>query len=47
MPATAPPRKTPAYPRPPIALTADLFREPVYQDGQPYTADEDDEDTDD
>lgn len=48
MPASATPLKTKAaYPRPPIALTADLFREPVYEDGQPYTADEDDEDTDD
>ena len=35
------------YPRPPIAVSAsDLFREPAYQDGQPYDQD-DDEDTDD
>ena len=34
-----------AYPRPPVAvLPADLFREPAYEDGQPYDQD-DDEDT--
>lgn len=34
------------YPRPPIAVSAsDLFREPAYENGQPY--DQDDEDTDD
>ncbi|WP_158100855.1 MULTISPECIES: hypothetical protein [Streptomyces] len=39
--ATAIPPK-PTYPRPPIQHE-DLFREPVYTDGQPYTADEEDE----
>ncbi|MCX5000940.1 hypothetical protein [Streptomyces longwoodensis] len=34
------------YPRPRIATTAELFREPVYQDGQPYDDQDDDEDDD-
>lgn len=43
MPATAvPPKARIVYPRPPVAvLRADLFREPAYEDGQPY--DQDDE----
>jgi hypothetical protein len=43
---TAPPAKPkPAYPRPPIAvLPTDLFREPVYESGQPYTVDDEDAD---
>ncbi|MFF0009537.1 hypothetical protein ACFYQT_39785 [Streptomyces tibetensis] len=44
MPATAV-RTTPAYPRPPIAHEyRELFREPVYTDGQTYTDDEDEDD---
>jgi hypothetical protein len=42
MPTTAvPPKLTPIWPRPPLAYDRTvLFREPVYQDGQPYTADD-------
>jgi hypothetical protein len=44
MPATATPPK-PAYPRPELRHQhADLFREPVYADGQPYDGDDDLED---
>lgn len=45
MPTTAPPRKPRVeYPRPPVAVLAgELFREPVYDDGQPYADDEDDD----
>ncbi|MFE6412631.1 hypothetical protein ACFVOR_37490 [Streptomyces sp. NPDC057837] len=33
------------YPRPPVVFQhRDLFREPAYEDGQPYTGDEDLED---
>jgi hypothetical protein len=43
---SAPPEPRINYPRPPLtALHADLFREPVYEDGQAY-ADPDDEDED-
>lgn len=45
MPATAT-RPRIDYPRPPVTVRhADLFREPVYEEGQPYT-DPDDEDDD-
>ncbi|MYW49628.1 hypothetical protein [Streptomyces sp. SID161] len=44
MPATAT-RPRIDYPRPPITvLPADLFREPVYEDGEPYAAGDDEED---
>lgn len=45
MPASTRPHKPKiVYPRPPIVvLPGDLFREPVYTDGQPYAADEDDD----
>ncbi|MGV9278133.1 hypothetical protein [Streptomyces griseosporeus] len=48
MPApTIPPKPKQAYPRPPIAVLAgDLFREPVYDDGQPYADDSEDDDED-
>ena len=43
MPATTAPPKH-AYPRPPLVHDrATLFREPAYQDGEPY-AEPDDED---
>ena len=40
MPATTLPLK-PVYPRPPIAV--DLFREAVYEDGEPYGGDDDED----
>ena len=44
MPATATPPK-PAYPRPPLAFQReDLFREPTYNDGQPYALEDDEDD---
>lgn len=48
MPATALlPKPRINYPRPPIVvLHADLFKEPVYEDGEPYGQDDEDEDTD-
>ena len=37
-------RHAPAYPRPPLVFQhRDLFREPAYENGQPY-ADEDEDD---
>jgi hypothetical protein len=43
MPATAI-KPQPVYPRPPIAvLHADLFREPAYEDGEPYAQDDKDD----
>jgi hypothetical protein len=49
MPVTALPAKPKqklSYPRPPLSFQhGDLFREPAYQDGQPY-ADDDLEDDD-
>ena len=43
MPATATPPKH-AYPRPPLVHDrATLFREPVYEVGQPYPLDDEDE----
>lgn len=48
MPQPAPGRRTAApiaYPRPQITvLPAELFREPVYADGQPYVSEDHDED---
>ncbi|MFF7795618.1 hypothetical protein [Streptomyces sp. NPDC007991] len=44
MPTTAV-RPKPDYPRPPIAHEyRELFREPVYTDGQAYTSDDDEDD---
>ncbi|MET8585695.1 hypothetical protein ABZX39_33230 [Streptomyces collinus] len=44
MPATATKPRI-VYPRPPIVvLHADLFREAVYEDGEPYGDQDDDED---
>ncbi|MFG2970873.1 hypothetical protein ACGFZS_47155 [Streptomyces sp. NPDC048288] len=41
MAATLP--AAPVYPRPPITvLTAELFQEPVYPDGEPYDSGDDD-----
>lgn len=35
------------YPRPPVTvLAADLFREPVYEEGQPYAREDEDDDGD-
>jgi hypothetical protein len=43
MPATAP-RPRIDYPRPPVVvLHAELFREPVYKDGEPYDPDDEDD----
>jgi hypothetical protein len=42
MPATMP---APSRPRPPLLHRhGDLFREPVYEDGQAYARDEDEDD---
>ena len=44
MPATAT-KPQPVYPRPPIAvLHGDLFREPAYEDGEPYGQGDDEDD---
>ena len=44
MPATAI-KPQPVYPRPPVTVRhADLFREPAYEDGQPYDQDDDEDD---
>ena len=45
MPATAaPPKPRIDYPRPPVTvLHADLFREPAYEDDQPYARDGEDD----
>lgn len=41
-------RPTPAYPRPPLTfLHSELFREPVYEDGQAYPRPDDEDDGDD
>jgi hypothetical protein len=42
--ARSAPKPRIVYPRPPVtALHADLFREPVYEDGQPYGQDDEDD----
>lgn len=43
MPATAV-KPRPEYPRPPVTvLHAELFREAVYEDGEPYGQDDDED----
>ena len=44
MPATTMPKLKPVYPRPPLVHDhAALFREPAYEDGQPYPGDDEED----